>query len=114
MKIRFYSIQDLYDEVQEIIVGGIVRMQFLRRTSTQEYRGGGTKSYVPMEENFMTLTVAIDDDICYFSQPFHSCMTYDVKDQLKEIKEKAEKVEATVRAIFKDWTIKKGVYEDES
>ena len=112
MKIRFYSIQDLYDEVKD--TSGIVRMQFLQQTYSQEYRGAGEKSFVPIQEQILTLTIRRGNDILYYSQPYHRCVKYEIKRWQEEINKKAEELEAKVRKTFKGYNIKKGVYEDEA
>ncbi len=117
MKIRFYSIKDLYEEVslQPYFQTNIVRMQFLQSSQTQEYRGGGQKSYLPTTEQILTLSVLRQspsgDKVYYYSQPFARCITHDLKDKAKEIDEKQKALESKVRETFKGWTIRKGIYE---
>ncbi len=119
MKIRFYTIKDLYEEVKDK-QRKVVRMQFLESKYSQEYRGDKQRSYLPMTEQILTLTVLVlpqsyprDSRLYYYSQPFARCITYELKDKATEIDEKQKALEAKVRETFKGWTVKKGVYEIE-
>ncbi len=120
MKVRFYSIQDLYDEVKDLrerrdagFVQEVVRMQFLTQSYTSEFKGGGTTTNTPVKEEILTLTVARGKDIFYYSKSYFRCIAYDyeAKRNENEIDGRVEKLKNQVKETFKGWNIKKGVYE---
>ena len=141
MKVRFYSVQDLYDEVKDFpkrfphlksIPAGprfkpsitdeekVVRMQFLESTYTQEYRGKGDSTYIPVIEFTLTLSVfkpphssVGKGTLYYYSQPYAKCQEYELKNKLEAIVEGGNKLEFDVKETFEGWTVKKGVYEIE-
>jgi len=125
MKIRFYSINDLYEEVKDLKdrfpwVEKVVRMQFLETTYSQEFKGGGESSFLPMTEQTLTLTVVKrpslgegTSTVYYYSQPFYRCIQYEVKDKESVIFEKLKDIEDRVKETFADWTVKRGIYEDD-
>ncbi len=138
MKIRFYSIQDLYDEVKDLpkryphltsipvkpslggVVAGVikdvekvVRMQFLEKTYSSEFKGAGKTFYQLTTEQILTLSVMSKDAVYYYSQPYFRCMKVDLKNKAKEIEEMTAEKEKKVRETFKGWTVLKGVYEVE-
>lgn len=114
MKIKFYSIQDLHDEVKDTPfsqgINKTVRMQFLKRTISSKTDVGA----LPIREHILTLTIRSGNDVLYYSQPFYKCIEYEIGNKQKKIDNAAEKLEAEVKETFKGWTIKKGVYEDEA
>lgn len=115
MKIRFYSIKDLHEEVKgladKLFVERVVRMQFLEDKYTQEYRGGKDSTYIPIVRFTLTLSVMSKDTVYYYSQPYAKCQEYELKDKLEAILEGGKKLELEVGETFKGWTVKKGVYE---
>ncbi len=130
MKIRFYSIQDLYDEVKDLPkrhphltsvpvkpsikdVEKVVRMQFLEKTYSSEFKGAGKTFYQLTTQQILTLSVLSKDAVYYYSQPYFRCMKVDLKNKAKEIEEMTAEKEKKVRETFKGWTVKKGVYEIE-
>lgn len=114
MKIKFYSIQDLYDEVKDTPfsqgINNTVRMQFLKRTISSKTDVGS----LPIREHILTLTIRSGNDVLYFSQPFYRCIEYEIGNKQEKIHIAADKLEAEVKETFKDWIVKKGVYEDEA
>ncbi len=118
MKVRFFSIQDLYDEVKELadhlFVEKVVRMQFLEKTYNAEYKGAGKTFYQVMTEQILTLSVSSIEGIYYYSLPYFRCMKIELKDKADAITKMCAQMEKKVRLTFVDWTIKKGVYEESS
>ena len=128
MKIRFYSIKELYEEVKDLpeqfpqfeYMKKVLRMQFLESTYTQEYRGKGDSTYIPVVEFTLMLSVfkpphssVGKGTLYYYSQPYARCQEYELKNKLEAIVEGGNKLEFDVRETFEGWTVKKGIYEIE-